>query len=101
MWKPIETQPDHGSYLVRLPTARRGIEVCHARDIANGIMRTVGGLFSFDAEKPDAWTELPTEAERAVVEAALAWRKSVAGERLLARVTLEAAVDALLALQKD
>lgn len=60
-WQPIETQPDQGEYLIFMPRALDSkMMVCCARQGANSILRTAGGLFLWDHEdKPTHWMPLP------------------------------------------
>jgi len=55
-WKPIETLPEHGNYLVWLSKPKFGSHVfpirCHN-------MRIIGTSFDFDMPKPTHWAHVP------------------------------------------
>lgn len=59
-WRPIETQPDVGEYLVYVPSERTKMQVCRSGLNANGRpLRVIGGHFSFDVAAPTHWCPLP------------------------------------------
>lgn len=56
-WKPIETAPADGSFLVWLEEPFLGCHVqvaCWRKNI-----KIIGGVFAFDAPKPTHWMPLP------------------------------------------
>lgn len=55
-WKPFNTAPKQGSFLVYLPNERRKVEVMHC---INETLSIVGGAFSFDISTPTLWHPLP------------------------------------------
>ena len=55
-WKPIETAPAYGSFLVWLEEPFLHCRIQVAR--WNGNVKLIGSLFAFDAPKPTHWMPL-------------------------------------------
>lgn len=56
-WKPIETIPDEGSFLVYMPGEPEGRQIQVAYWHPN--VKVIGGVFDFDREPVTHWMELP------------------------------------------
>lgn len=55
-WKPIETAPKEGCFLVYMPEARGGKKVQVAYYHPN--VNIIGNAFDFDMPKPTLWAEI-------------------------------------------
>jgi hypothetical protein len=60
-WLPMETCPPEGGFQVRLAEPMLGNWVHSAKWHPN--VKTIGGVFSFDAPKPTGWLPLPPTGE--------------------------------------
>lgn len=58
-WKPIETIPEEGFFLVFMPEAREGSRI-QAAKWRKGI-KTIGNVFDFDCNPATHWMEQPSE----------------------------------------
>jgi hypothetical protein len=56
-WKPIETAPEQGCFLVYMPDEREGKRIQAA--IWHPNIKTIGNHFYFDMKNPTHWMELP------------------------------------------
>lgn len=55
-WKPIETAPEEGVFLVYMPVAREGKKVQVANYHPN--VKIIGNAFDFDMPRPTLWAEI-------------------------------------------
>ena len=60
-WKPFDTAPKKGVFLVYLPEERKGSRIHTMRRHPN--VSTIGHVFAFDLKKPALWCEIPTLPE--------------------------------------
>jgi hypothetical protein len=61
-WKPIETAPKIGSFLVWMekPELSGNIQPMNKKQVSGGIMESIGHYFSEDCRsKPTHWMEIP------------------------------------------
>jgi len=54
-WKPFETAPKVGEFLVYLPGEYRKFQVMYRNELTS----IVGGVFAFDLSEPALWAPLP------------------------------------------
>lgn len=60
-WKPFDTAPEKGVFLVYMPEEREGNRIHTMRRHPN--VSTIGHVFHFDLTKPTLWCEIPTLPE--------------------------------------
>jgi hypothetical protein len=58
-WRPIETAPETGVFLVYMPEERTKFQVANFHPN----VRVIGNCFAFDLTKPSHWMPLPAAPE--------------------------------------
>lgn len=54
-WKPFDTAPKTGEFLVYMPDEHRKFQVMYR----TGKLSIIGGAFAFDLTKPTLWAPIP------------------------------------------
>lgn len=56
-WRPIESAPKDGAFLVYMPEEHRKLQVMYRTEGSK--IAVIGGAFAFDLTKPTHWQPLP------------------------------------------